>query len=573
MKRSLPILLALGVVVVAGLVYLATRGGLGPSTASGGSANEQSLASPTENDWPMNRRTYGAQGYSPLKQITPENVGQLEFVWSSVVAPGPVQLEPLVYAGKLYLPQPGDIIEAFDAESGDRLWQYARELPKDIDASPSSVPRTARNIAIWQDKLYHASADGFVIALETETGKLAWETQVVDYKQAAQVSGPLIIKGKVITGRACEAALPEGCFIVAHDAADGTELWRRSLMPEAGSPEAATWGDAKQQLGAWLTGSYDPELDLMFWGTSTAQPLPAQAGEMAYSNATFAIKPDTGEVVWRFAHLPGDVWGMDHAYERMVLSTEGAAGESVRWRGAKAGDTAARKVLSGVMGKTGLLWTLDAASGEFLWAKETMPQNLIQELDSSGKPTLNPATALTEGQTVRVCPSGLGGKHWGTSSYNPEADLLVVPLANACMEQSLSGGSRQTKLVAAEQNPGQIGVVEALSPTTGQTAWTYRQEAPVASTLSTGGGLVFVGDLNRRFKALNSQNGEVVWETVMSAPVTGTPISYAVNGKQYIAVATGGGTDLEGLLALTPELRPGSGGNALFVYALPEENP
>lgn len=576
MRRILPIIALIVLAILAWLIYATTR-----PTQAGTAATDSALANPDPADWPMYRRTYQGWGYSPLSQINKDNVGQLEFAWSTGLGPGPVEVTPTVYQGVLYLPQPNDTIEAFDAKTGDRLWIYARELPRDVDRTPLYVQRTARNLAIYQDKVYHATSDGYVIALEAKTGKLAWETQVGDYKQMGQVSGPLIVKGKVVTGRACMVG-GEGCFIVAHDAKTGSEVWRRSLIPKAGEPGETTWGnlppEKRQQAGAWLVGSYDPELDLMFWGTSVPLPLSEAArgtgsAELAYTNSTLALKPDTGEVAWSFQHFPRDGWGMDHAYERLVVLTEVApdAG-AVKWISPKlqAGET--RKVITGVPGKTGLLYTLDAKTGEFLWARETVPQNLITGLDKeTGKPALNQALLPRAGQPVNVCPSSLGGKNWAASAYSPEQKVLFVPLVNACMEVSLSGGEVLSKPRPAPTDGANLGVLEAISVSSGKTLWRHTQPAPMGSVLITAGGVVFAGDVNRRFSAFDAMTGTLLWDTALSGPVTGTPISYAVGGQQFVAVALGGGTDLEGLLALTPNLRPGAGGNALFVFSLPQD--
>jgi alcohol dehydrogenase (cytochrome c) len=529
----------------------------------------------------MYRRTYDGAGYSPLDQITKENVRNLQFAWSSFIAAGAVQVTPIVYQGVLYLPQPGDTIEAYNAKTGDRLWTYARELPKDVDATPLYVQRTTRNIAIYQDKIYHATADGYVIALDAKTGKLVWETQVGDYKQMTHVAGPLVIRDKVITGRACATTATEGCFIVAHNTQTGSEVWRRTLVPKAGEAGWDTWGsvadEKRQQAGAWLVGSYDSELDLLFWGTSVPFPLSEQArgsgaAELAYTNATLAMKPDTGEIVWSRQHLPRDNWGMDHAYERLVLKTEVSPDASaVKWINPRVEAGHERKVITGVPGKTGLVWTLDAASGEFLWARETIGQNIIRDIDKeTGKPILNEAVIPKVGSVNRVCPSYLGGKHWAASAYAPELKAMYIPLVNACMDVGISGEEITTQLKPAANQPDRLGVLEAISVSTGQTLWRYVQHAPIGAVLTTAGRVVFAGDLNRRFRAFDAENGKVLWETVTSGPVTGTPISYMVEGKQYIAIALGGGTDIEKLLELTPDLRPGAGGNALFVFSLPD---
>lgn len=563
MKKFWPILV-LVLALAAGGAWWFLQGGGGVGTGAGAG----SLESPSDNDWPMARRTYAGWGHSPLKQITPQNVGELQFIWSTVVQAGPIQITPVVSQGVLYLLQPGDVIEAFEAKEGDRLWIYSRELPKDVYAVQRTLQAMPRALAVADGKVIHATADGYVLALEAATGKLLWEQQVGDYNQITQVSAPLVVGDKVITGRACEPALPDPCFIVAHNLKDGSEVWRRVLVPQEGEPGAETWSsrpaDQRQQRGAWLTGTYDPELKLTFWGTGGALPLGGDAaGGLALTQSTLALNPDTGEVVWSRQHLPGDALGMDYAYERLVISTEVAPDTAeVPWVGGSAAEGGTRTVLSGVPGTDGLVWTLDAATGDFLWARPTVKQNLIAQIDASGQ--VSPGAGLTE--AGQVCPSWLGGKNWASAAYNPDNNQIFVPLANACMQ---TGGERS--LQAASENPLQLGMLQAISAATGQVIWKVTQPAPFSSLLSTGSGLLFAGDYDRRFRAYDQATGEVVWQTVMTGPVTGTPVAYAVDGQQFIAIVAGGGTENEQLLTLNPDLRPGSGGHALFIYGLPTQ--
>lgn len=224
MRRLIPVILVAILAIAGWLIFGAKKSSQSNQIGGGGPATDAVLSNPSPADWPMYRRTYNGWGYSPLNKINKDNVASLEFTWSTAIGPGAVESTPVVYQGSLYLPQPNDIIEAFNGKTGDRLWVYSRDLPRDLDSNPSYVQRTTRNIAFYQDKVFHATLDGYVIALEAKTGKLAWESQVADYKQMVQVAGPIIVKGKVITGRACILGVPEGCFIVAHDAVTGKEV-------------------------------------------------------------------------------------------------------------------------------------------------------------------------------------------------------------------------------------------------------------------------------------------------------------------------------------------------------------
>lgn len=549
-RRYIPLLVAV-LVLLLSVAWLALRPG---SRVGGGGAD---LNAPRPEDWPMFRRSYDGWGYSPLDQVNKSNVANLQFVWSAPIAPGPLESAPIAVDGVIYLAQPNDIIQAINGKTGDLIWQYRRELPDDVDEVKFPVQPASRNLAFYQDRVYIATSDAYVMALEAKTGKIAWETQAGDYLETTHAAGPIVVGGKVITGRVCKSG---PCYIMAHDARTGAELWRRSLADEA------SWGDTPAQqrgtAGAWMVASYDPELNLLYMGTSV--PLAQTRGKALYTNSTLALKPETGEIAWSFQHLPGDPWGLDHVFERIVVSTEVSpdAG-AVKWISPKLKAGEIRKVVTGIPGKSGLVWTLDAKTGEFLWARQTVNQNIYAALNpETGEPTLNPAALPGAGQVAEVCPSRLGGKNWTSLAYSPLSKAFYAPLYATCM----TAGS------VPKAAPGsKLGLLEAISVATGKTLWRYEQPVPLGSVLTTGGGLIFAGDLNRRFRAFDQETGKVLWETVLAGPMTGYPISYGVEGKQYIAVPGGGGTELEALLALVPGLNPLPGVNSIYVFSLPSE--
>ena len=553
---------------------------------------DEVLQDPDPADWLMWRRTLDGWGYSPLEQIGRDNVGDLRMVWSRALEPGLQQGTPLVHDGVMYMPNPRDVIQAIDGASGDLLWEYRRALPEDVDEFLITVlAEINRNLAIYDNLIIDTSVDDYVFALDAATGRLAWETQILDYRThpANQTSGPIIAGGKVISGRSCTPqGGPDACVITAHDARTGEELWRTRTIPAPGEPGDESWGDVpyeeRKHVGAWMVPSYDPALNLIYIGTSVTSPAPkfmlgGTDKKHLYHNSTLALDADTGEIAWYYQHL-NDHWDLDHPFERLLLDTAVAPDPAVvPWINPRLRHGEVRKVVTGIPGKTGVVYTLDRETGEFLWATPTVTQNVISGIDgATGAVTENPEVVFTgNGQTVLACPTLVGGKDWEAGAYSPQTRLMYFPLRNACARMMATAGSDSvaTSLYAlavrSELAPGtdQLGTVQAISPETGALMWKYEQRAATTSLVATGGGLVFGGDLNGRFRALDAETGDVLWEVNLGSPITGFPITFAVDGRQYVAVSTGSSRTVVYFAPLTPELRP-SMGNNLFVFALPD---
>ncbi len=541
------------------------------------------LQDPDPADWLMWRRTLDSWGYSPLDQIDRDNVGDLRMVWSRALASGTQEGTPLAYGGVLYMPNPNDVIQAIDAVTGDLHWEYRRELPDDIDDYIRGLADVNRNIAIYGNLIIDTSNDGYIYALDATSGQLAWETEILDYQvnPARHSSGPIVANGKAISGRSCRPwGGPEACVIVAHDATTGAELWRRRLVPAPGEPGDDTWGDVPYEdrvhVGAWMVPSFDPTLNLVYIGTSVTSPAPkfmrgGTENTHLYHNSTLALDADTGEIVWYYQHL-NDHWDLDHPFERLLVDTPVAPNPAtVRWINPRLRPGETRKVLTGIPGKTGVVYTLDRETGEFLWATPTITQNVISEIDgATGAVSENAEVVFSrEGQEVFVCPHLRGGKDWEAGAYSPLTNTMYYPLRNTCAQMlaTREASSIYALSTRAQIAPGtdQVGTVQAISATTGEITWKYEQRAATMSLVATGGGLVFGGDVNGRFRAFDDETGDVLWEINLGSPVTGFPISYAVDGRQYVAVSTGRRVPF---IDLTPELRP-SAGNTLFVFALP----
>jgi alcohol dehydrogenase (cytochrome c) len=554
------------------------------------------LQNPADSDWLMWRRTLDSWGYSPLDQIDRSNVDQLRMVWTRDLEIGTGEITPLAYNGMLYIPQANDVIQAVDAESGDFIWEYRRAIPDDLYEMVGGNARNNRNLAIYENLIINTSDDNFVFALDALTGEMVWETQIFDYKvnSATHSSGPIIADGRVISGRSCRPwGGPNACVITAHDASTGAELWRRRLIPAPGEPGDETWGDVpfeqRQHVGSWMVPSYDPELRLIILGTSVTSPAPkfylgGTDNKHLYHNSTMALEVETGEMRWYYQHL-NDHWDLDHPFERLLVETRVAPDpEAVTWINPNLQFGEVRKVITGIPGKTGVVYTLDRATGEFLWATPTIQQNVIQDIDgTTGAVTENPEVIFRESeQVVFVCPTWTGGKDWEAGAYSPLTNTMYYPLRNTCANmlatanfesdtaQALTaggqGGLAIYSLAARHQiTPGteNLGTVRAISAETGQTEWLYEQRAGTMSLAATGGGLIFGGDSNGRFRAHDHETGEILWEVNLGSSVSGYPITFAVDGKQYVAVNTGNGQ-----VNLTPELHPSRGTN-VYVFALP----
>ena len=579
-------LLALAAAVLLG----AAPGGAGAQPGSDFTpVTDEMLQSPAPDDWLMWRRTLDGWGYSPLDQIDRNNVDQLRMVWSRGLTAGRQQGTPLVYDGVMYMPNPRDVIQAIDAVTGDLRWEYRRARPADLEQYVLAVLSEGnRNIAIHGNLIIDTSADDYVFAVDAVTGRLAWETQILDYKKnpAHQTSGPIIANGKVVSGRGCmPKAGPEACVITAHDARTGAELWRTRMIPAPGEPGDETWGgvpfEDRRHVGAWMVPSYDPALNLIYVGTSVTSPAPKfMLGgadlKHLYHNSTLALDGDSGDITWHYQHL-NDHWDLDHPFERILVDTAVApdAG-AVDWINPRLRPGERRQVVTGIPGKTGVVYTLDRATGEFLWATPTIAQNVISHIDgATGAVTENSEVVFSAtGQQVTACPTWYGGKDWEAGAYSPLTNTMYMPLRNTCarmMSVPMEENAFYALTIREEIAPGtdQLGTVQAISVETGETVWRHDQRASTTSLAATGGGLVFGGDANGRFRALDHESGEVLWEINIGSPVTGFPITYAVGGRQYVAVSTGTAGTTSAQIRLTPELRP-SAGNNLFVFALPE---
>jgi len=544
---------------------------------------DEMLLNPPDGDWLMWRRTYNGWGYSPLDQINKENVGKLQLAWAWGLTPGGRSQEtPLVHDGIMYVQNSTHLIQALNAATGELIWEYQYELPDGVN------PSGERSKAIYGDKLFIATRDAHLIALDAKTGQLIWDKQVADYKKGfAFSSGPLVANGVLIQGMtSCSNAQPGGCFFTGHDPDTGAELWRVHTIARGDTPEGNSWNGlpVENRYGgsAWITGSYDPDQNLFFAGVGQPYPWnveiagltppssdPGVTNEALYTNSTLAIDPNSGELKWYHQYLPTDSLDLDYVYERLLVDLP-VKGEM------------RKQVVT--TGKIGIIESLDRTTGEWLWAKETAPQNVVLSIDpQTGKKEINPEVIPVIGETTFNCPADPGAKAWQATAYSPRTETLYLPTVEFCSNttvnpldpgQIYTGGGLQTySRVPHPDSDGNIGQVRAIKLTDQSEVWQYRQRAPVtSSTLPTAGGVVFVGTLDRHLLAMDDETGEVLWKSpTLSNSLESFPITYEAGGKQYVAITASWASGLGRLASLTPEIKlPPDNPATVYVFALPD---
>ena len=518
-------------------------------------------------DWLLYGGNYANWRYSALADINRENIGKLVPVWIfQAGVQGQVAVSPVVADGVMYFTAAYNNLYALDAVSGKLLWHYEHQMPSDLRlcCGPAN-----RGVAIAGDKLYMATLDARLIAFERTTGKVIWNIVMDDYKVGYSATGaPLIIKDRVIIGSGGGEFATRG-FIDAYDVDTGKRRWRRYTVPAAGEPGVETWAGESWKTGgapAWVTGTYDADLNLLYWSTGNPSPLfngDARTGDNLYSDSVLALNPDTGELRWHFQYTPHDVWDYDATNGLIVIDIQ-HAGKTVR--------------AVAQPNRNGYLYVLNAATGKFINGAQYVEKlNWAKGLDANGRPrvdkSLYPVANTARGM---VCPGSLGGNNGSfTYAYSASTRLMYVPTIESCLALVKEGGAFKRGDVFLGGSIGDTdgttlksyGHLSAIDPESGNIKWRYRDKYPlVGGALATGGGLVFTGNQEGYALALDDMSGKVLWKFQTGSGIRSQPITFKLDRRQFVAIASGTGGIAVSMIG-EPPLR--TLGSALLVFALP----
>ena len=530
------------------------------------------LTDVADGDWLLWRRTYDAFGFSPLEKINRTNVSDLRVAWTWSLPPGLNEATPLVHDGVLFMHGYGDKLQALNAATGDLLWQYSRRLPEGV------APEIKRGVSLYGSRLYVPTSDTHVVALDVKTGNVVWDQAVGDREDGLRpTGGPLIAKGKVMVGTTGRAE--GGNYVVALDAETGAEVWRFSTIPRPDAPGGNSWNglplEKRNGASVWIPGSYDPVHNLAFFGpgntydTGPLRDLVQQDGvtnDALYLDSTLALNPETGELVWHFQHQANGQWDLDWAFERQIMEL------SVN------GET---KSVVVTVGKQAIFDILETDTGKYVSSIDLGLQNVVTGIDpTTGAKIVDPRLVPGDGETKMICPHVSGGRGWLPTAYDARTKVVYLPMVEACMDLvpvpegergSLTTGVRWAVRPRPEGD-GNYGRLEAINLETKETVWIERQRAPMTTgTLVTAGGLVFAGSLDRMFSAYDAETGAQLWQTRLNDVPSSSPISYAANGQEYVAmVVGGGGYQSTSYNLLVPEIQnPPDRNAAIWVFELP----
>lgn len=542
----------------------------------------QELDGGTRDDWTSYGGTGAAWRHSNLDQINSDNVSALQSVWSFHTGDDGDGLTatPIVIDGLMYISTPTNQVFALDARTGDALWHY-KYTPRPNHVKPGSQGSFVQNrgVAVHGDKVFMGTIDSTLVALDRASGREVWRVVVDDSRQCGcnMLSAPLIVKDMVVVGQAGGDGAFRG-YLSAFDTATGRMRWRRYVIPGPGEPGHDSWkGDSWRYGGGapWLTGSYDADLDLIYWGTGNAagdfyagDRVPEgrrdEDGVNLHTASILALHADSGEIAWAFQEVPRDMWDFDAAYEVLLFDREI--------------DGVPRRLLAH-MNKGGIVFVLDRTNGAYV-GSFTPPevQTWFERVDANGLVIGRTDTAL--GQTINTCPTAIGAKSWNQMAYSPDSGLLYIPVLEFCGDitatdqEAVEGvfyasGSWQRNLPAGRT---QFAHLDAWDPLSGQRVWSVPfPHALMASVLSTAGNLVFTGDPAGHFMAFDARSGEELWRYQTGAGHRGSAVSYAIDGRQYIATPVGFQGSITGGMveALFPD-QAWRSASALTVFALPE---
>jgi alcohol dehydrogenase (cytochrome c) len=521
---------------------------------------EDMLARPPDADWLMHYRNYSGWSYSPLNQITPRNVGGLQLKWAWPLEDGMrQQITPLVHDGVMFLStNMTNTVQAMDARTGDLIWEHR------LGPIGTAGQNATRTMALFGNLLFYPATDATLYALDARSGNVVWKHKVSENPDD-KIGGIMMARDKLLVGltRCNQLDARDHCFIAGYEARTGKLLWKFYTVARRGMPGGDTWGDLSddQRSGAdaWIAGTYDPHLNLAFWGTGQAKGSSRDQrglnGDALFSNTTLALDPDTGALKWYFQNAPGETLDLDEVFERVLI------------------DHGQQKTIMTV-GKSGLMWKLDRVTGKFLDVKETVFQNVWESIDmKTGRTTYrDDILEKKPGQAVASCPSPSGGHNWQSTSYDPVNDFLLLPLSQNC---AMYGGGPQL-FYEMPGTDGNLGRLSAYETDTMRPVWSFQQRSPfLTGVISTAGGVGFVGDFNRVFRAFEVKTGKTLWETRLPTTAAGYPVTFSVGGEQFVAVPTGyngGSPQGKPNTMLRGEVQRPTIGHGVYVFGLPKRS-
>ncbi|KRR21563.1 alcohol dehydrogenase [Bradyrhizobium lablabi] len=549
--------------------------------ASGVQANDSVVKAVSDpNGWAIAGRDYGNTRFSPLNQITSENVGKLQLAYSlSLASLRSNESSPVVIGDTLYVTTSWGpkYVYAISAATGAKKWTYEPDMPDDV-LQYACCDVNNRGVAYADDKIFIGRLDGKLTALDAASGKELWTSTVVDYKQGSVItSPPLVVRDKVITGFGGGEYGVRGALL-AFDLKTGKLIWQTYTVPAPGEPGSETWkGDSSRHGGgaAWLVGSYDAKTDTVYWGTSN--PAPWNTGVRStgdgnfgkltnlYTASTLAIDPNTGKIKWHIQGTPADAWDYDGVNELLLADLKiGGADTPVLMKA----------------DRNGFFFVVNRETGKMISAEKYVYANWAKKFDiNTMRAEEDPDKRPGPGHPAKdICPNLVGGKNWQPMSFNPQTGLVYIPTNNVCMDWSVSDVTykRGVFYLGAEfptkEGPGGfLGELVAWDPVANKKVWGIREDLPFnGGTLTTAGNLVFAGDLHGDFRAIDAKTGKVLWSKNLGSGIGAGPVTYSVGGKQYVAIVIGRTAALPAFLgeigkkmvAAAPE------GGALFVFAL-----